>query len=204
MSAAKEVIERVSRRLVDQDPGYRYEVWEKTDLLAALNYGLSIIGREHPSLFGEVETFTIPEDGMLKTPCSSFRPPFVLLDKNGKRVRSLSAVEESPSVQDLQLCTGDKGGPLYLWERSSTTYEAWPTDDLRKGYKVRGMCVDVPSLPDDGTEVPIPNDWMAVLEELMLYYANAFDQESVSAQSRAKLHWANALTLIGAKGGNSN
>lgn len=204
MSTAKEVIERVSRRLVDQDPGYRYEVWEETDLLAALNYGLSIIGREHPSLFGEVKIFTIPEGGVFKTPCSLFLPPFVLLDKNSKRVRSLSAIEESPSVQDLQLCAGEKGGPLYLWKRSSTTYEAWPIDDLSNGYKVRGMCVDVPSLLDIGTEVPISNDWMAVLEELMLYYANAYDQESVSAQSRAKLHWTNALTLIGAKGDNSN
>jgi hypothetical protein len=204
MSAAKEVIERVSRRLVDQDPGYRYEVWDKIDLLGALNNALSVIGRERPSLFGKLETFSLPEDGILETPCSSFRPPFVLLDKNGKRIRSLSSAEESSSVQDLQLCAGDKGGPLYFWSRSDTTAEAWPTDDLRKGYKVRGWCVLVPQLTDDGAEVPVPNDWTAVLEELMLYYANAYDQESVSAQSRAKLHWANALTIMGAKGGDNN
>lgn len=204
MSAAKEVIERVSRRLVDQEPGYRYEVWEKIDLLAALNYALSILGREHPSLFGKLTTYSLPADGILETPCSSFRPPFVLLDKNGRRVRTLSAVEESPTVQDLHLCTGDKGGPLYMWERSDRVYEAWPTDGLRAGYKVRGMCVSVPSLTDDGQEVPISNDWMAALEEFMLYYANAFDQESQSARARATLHWTNGMTILGGRNAQNN
>lgn len=202
MSAAKEVIERVSRRLVDQEPGYRYEVWDKTDLLGALNYALSVIGKHSPLLFGQMTTFDVPEDGLLTTTCSSFQPPFVLLDRNGKRIRTLSAVEESPSVQDLRLCAVD--GPLYLWGRSDTTYELWPTDQLKQGYKVRGICVSVPSLTDDGQEVPLPNDWISVLEELMLYYANAYDQESVSAQSRAKLHWSNAMTLLGGKSGKNS
>lgn len=200
MDAAKEVIERVSRRLVDQDPGYRYESWEKIDLLGALNNALSIMGQKRPSLFGQLKTFPLPADGVLTTPCSSFRPPLTLLDRNGRRVRTLSMVEESPSVQDLSLCTGEEGGPLYLWERSDRIYEAWPTDELRKGYKVRGMCVSVPQLQDENAEVPIANEWLAALEELMLYYANAYDQESQSAQSRAKLHWANGLLLLGVTG----
>lgn len=199
MSAAKEVIERVSRRLVDQEPGYRYEVWDKTDLLAALNYALSVIGKHHPLLFGTMVTLDVPEDGLLTTSCYSFQPPFTLLDRNGRRIRTLSMVEETPSITDLKLCSAD--GPLYLWGRSDTVYEMWPTDQLKSGFKVRGICVSVPVLVDDGQEVPVPNDWMGVLEELMLYYANAYDQESVSAQSRAKLHWNNALTLLGGKSG---
>lgn len=204
MSAAKEVIERVSRRLVDQDPGYSYETWEKTDLLAALNFALSVLGRERPSLFGTLKTFTLPEDGVLDTPCSSFRPPLTLFDRNGRRIRTLSMVEESPSVQDLALCTGEEGGPLYIWQRSDRIYEAWPTDALHQGYKVRGLCVSVPALASDTEEVPVPNDWIAAIEELMLYYANAYDQESASAQARAKLHWTNAMTLLGAQSGQSS
>lgn len=197
MGTAAQVIERVSRRLVDQDPGYRYQVWDKTDLLGALNNALSVIGRNRPELFGTLTTFDLPTDGILSVPCSMLRSPLTLLDKNGKRIRTLSQSEESPTIADLTLCTGIEGGPLYLWARSETQYEAWPTEALRNGYKVRGLCVSIPQLESDGEAVPVPTDFIAILEELMLYYANAYDQESTSAQRRSALHWANAMTLLG-------
>ena len=198
MATVKSVIERISRRLEDQESGYTYAHWKEVDLLAAANYALRIIGQYQPRQFGEMKTFDLPSDGMLHTECASFLPPYTLLDRAGQRIRNLATTEETASAWDMKLCTG-KGGPLYLVSRAEREYEAHP---MNRGdnYKVRGLCITIPTMNLD-SQVPLTDDLVPVMDELMMYYAYSYDKTSSQYTGKGQAHWMNAMMLLGVTDG---
>lgn len=194
MATVTTVIQRVSRRLEDQEAGYQYAHWQKVDLLAAVNYALRLIGQYQPNNFGSMRAFKLPADGILHTECTAFLPPYTLLNKAGRRIRSLATVEETESAWDMNLCTGD-GGPLYLVNRGEREYEAYPVtrgDD----YQVRGLCICIPTVTLKG-EVPVTDNLLPVVEEIMMYYAYSYDKTSEAYTAKGNAHLNNALNILG-------
>lgn len=194
MATVTAVIQRVSRRLEDQEAGYQYAHWQKVDLLAALTFAIRLTGQLQPANFGQLRTFVLPEDGLLQTDCTAFLPPYTLLNKAGRRLRSLATTEETDSAWDMPLCAGD-GGPLYLVQRSEQEFEAWPTD-RGTTYQVRGLCVCIPEVTMGGT-VPVDDTLLPAVEEIMMYYAYSYDKTSDAYTAKGNAHLNNAMSMMG-------
>ncbi|PHM52097.1 hypothetical protein [Xenorhabdus sp. KK7.4] len=198
MATTNSVIERVSRRLEDQEPGYAYTHWQDVDLLIAVNYSLRVIGRYHPRQFGAMVMYDLPADGLLHTSCTAFLPPYTLTNRAGRRIRYLASTEETPSAWDMVLCNG-QGGPLYLVNRADGEYEAHPVNP-HEHYKVRGLCIQIPTVTKD-ENIPLTDDLLPALEEIMMFYAYSYDKTSTVYTEKGHVHWQNALLLLGVTNG---
>jgi hypothetical protein len=193
MATAQQIIERVSRRLVDHEPGYRYTTWTKRDLLNALNDALGLLAEKKPELFSRLRSYPLPASGVFETD-DTLLPPFVLMQTNGKRVRVLSTATDAPDLINVLLVTGAQSSPLYLWDRGAA-YEAYPPPYTDGKYTVRATAVVVPRLTLHDI-IPVSALWLPVVEEFMLYYACAYDRESASAVAQAKMFLANAYEML--------
>lgn len=197
MERVGDIVSRITKRLVDDEPLHENVTWSESLILNALNFALQLLATASPELFGRRVFLPIPESGFVTPECSEIRPPFYLVDSNNSIVKELFDSLPSPRAKALPLCV-EKNTPSYMIKLSNREYEVYPKPhNPSNKYKLSALCVDVDRVESVDSMVHLPNRWVPVLEELILYYCLKMDGESSTANSRADRHYEVAMSLLG-------
>lgn len=197
MERVGNIIDRISKRLVDDENLYENTTWTRAVILNGLNYALQLIATVDPTLFGKRVFIPIPDTGFFSSPCGEIRPPFYLVDSNNSIVKELFDELPSSTARKIKICT-DPEQTSYVVKLSSNEFEIYPKPSKITGkYRISALCVDVESVTSEEAHVHLPNRWVPALEELILYYCLKMDSESATSSARADSHYEVAMNLLG-------
>jgi len=205
-----QVIDDVSRYLQDNEfeDDVQYVHWTKGDLLTYAQLALSIIAMVRKEDFTETVDVELVEGAVQTIPaqCKSVQTVQGQKNDDGVIVSRLREVRISNlSAFSRPVCKPSvKFGASSEYRVKSFSYDdndprviyVDPPVPANTNATLTISCYAPPVVKGEDDEIDLDQNLVAVVFELMLYYAYGVDIEDAPARERSMAHWKNALDLL--------
>lgn len=203
MITAGEIVQEVSKYLVDQERDFEYEHWTEAELLTYLRDALRILSMNFKGQYTTTQRVPAAAGSAQPLPadCGEFVSVLAQVNAKGGVVSYLRRASSGTiGVLGAAACAVKGVFKARTYQQdSSNKGVVWiepPVPDGDKSF-FGVQCVCTPKVDSPESVLQIPDQHIPIIKELMLYYAYGVDQESVTSRQYADTHWKNAAALIG-------
>lgn len=208
MPTLRTIVEEVSKYLVDQEPDFEFEHWSEDEILTYARDAMRIIAGNLKSLFVNQTTVTLQPGTLQRLPegCTLVgvlgtvrRDGTVNVTARRTSNRTLGLLRGKVCAPSRQEGDGYEVSEFQVDSSNSRTFYVQPPVPAGTAPQISVSCFGAPAIKSLDQEFDFPDHLIPALKEFMLYYAYGVDTESVPARDYMKVHWQNAVTLLGAE-----